>query len=212
KHSRVLLLIDVSGSMRVSDAVPEGDAPAGPEPTRLDEVVRLLTDENAKILPRLLEKNPVAVYRFGARLDEEPLLLRPAEPLPSAEEWRAWLTYDLKAWLLAGLSPDAQAAVQQAPAFAPGKPGDSDWAAAWLAQDVKEAVPAGLPERDQAVLTAKRGKLGKRADAARELPRGTDLGKSLQALLDRESGNTLAGVVVLSDGRSDRGADLAADL
>src|SRR5262245_15799159 len=45
KHSRVALLIDVSGSMRTSDVVPEGDAPpTGTEPTRLDEVVRVLTD------------------------------------------------------------------------------------------------------------------------------------------------------------------------
>src|SRR5207248_5421884 len=71
KHSRVLVLIDVSGSMGVTDAQPENDSvPFEQLPRRLDEVVKLLTDDQARFLPRLLEKNPVAVYRFGTRLDE----------------------------------------------------------------------------------------------------------------------------------------------
>src|SRR5262249_28813682 len=126
KRSRVLLLIDVSGSMRTSDAIPENDsAPADQLPTRLDDVVKVLTDGETKFLARLLERNPIAVYRFGARLDEDPLLLQPGQPLPTAEQWREWLTYDLKAWLLSGMSPEGQTALKAAPAFAADKPGDT---------------------------------------------------------------------------------------
>ena len=67
KQSRVLVLIDVSDSM----AVVSDDVSAKPV-TRLSKVLDFLSDERVAFVNRLLEKNPVFVYRFGNRLDEEP--------------------------------------------------------------------------------------------------------------------------------------------
>ena len=70
KHSRVVVLIDVSESMsRTSDDLK---GPAGSDrKTRLQKVVELISDQNAEFMKKLLATNPVYVYRFGTRLDSE---------------------------------------------------------------------------------------------------------------------------------------------
>src|SRR5262245_11275710 len=69
--SRVAILIDVSGSMGVSDELPSAGKSVDQLETRMDKILRFLSDKDVDFLSRLMEKNPVVVYRFGARLDEE---------------------------------------------------------------------------------------------------------------------------------------------
>jgi hypothetical protein len=71
KRWRVLAVLDVSDSMHTSDDMP---GTARPE-TRLRKVIDFLTDDNVAFLKKLLDKNPLYVYRLGTRLDDEPLAL-----------------------------------------------------------------------------------------------------------------------------------------
>ena len=63
--------IDVSDSHGPDQRRPAG-APRGKPVTRLAKVMDYLSDEKIGLLKALLDKNPVYVYRFGNRLDEEP--------------------------------------------------------------------------------------------------------------------------------------------
>src|SRR5436853_1149090 len=81
KHSRVLLLLDVSPSVAtVSDDLPEEGTQPGKPATRLEKVVNFLTDKQANFLGRVLENNPIHAYRFGARLDEEAAVFEKGQP------------------------------------------------------------------------------------------------------------------------------------
>jgi hypothetical protein len=78
-----------------------------------DEVIRFLTDDKAAFLKRLQERGPVFVYRFGAHLDDSPVVFAqgrawsPAEwqkyqanPAPRAvSRGKPWGRADWKAWL-----------------------------------------------------------------------------------------------------------------
>jgi glucan phosphoethanolaminetransferase (alkaline phosphatase superfamily) len=70
KKSKVILVVDISPSLAtVSDDI----ASAGTKPkTRLDKVLDTLTDDKLALVKNLLVDNPVTIYRFGARLDDEP--------------------------------------------------------------------------------------------------------------------------------------------
>src|SRR4051812_23916838 len=104
KHSRVLLLLDVSPSVTtVSDDLPEEGSVPGKFTTRLDKLVAFLTDRQTNFLGRILEHNPVHVYRFGSRLDEEAAVFEPGQPAWDADRWSAWLRNDFKPWALRGL-------------------------------------------------------------------------------------------------------------
>ena len=71
RRSRVLVLLDVSPSVtKVSDEI--GTTPGTKLKSRLSTIIDFLTDEKVSLLKNLLDKNPVLVYRFGTRLDEEP--------------------------------------------------------------------------------------------------------------------------------------------
>jgi hypothetical protein len=75
-HSRVVLGFDVSGSIvKTRDGVPSEGIPFERLPTRQDLVLNLVNDPNVAFLPRLMEKNPLYVYRWADRLDEDFLVL-----------------------------------------------------------------------------------------------------------------------------------------
>lgn len=67
KKSRVIVAFDVSASMNTVDD-PFSTIAA---PSRLQKVLDYLNDDSAAFLKKLLDKNPVLVYRFGSRLDDE---------------------------------------------------------------------------------------------------------------------------------------------
>ena len=64
-RSRVVLLIDVSGSMNTKDDVPTDTMPVAKLLTRKDKVVRFLSDEQLAFVKKLQEKNPIVAFRFA---------------------------------------------------------------------------------------------------------------------------------------------------
>jgi hypothetical protein len=89
--SKVLLMIDVSGSMSAVDGHESG---AGI--TRLEKMVRFLAAKQAgtgkTFIEQLTESSPVTCYRFGTTVDDEPVNFdAKATAGWSDEQWRAWL-------------------------------------------------------------------------------------------------------------------------
>jgi len=178
KHSRVIVVVDVSDSMaQISDEPPGARAKPA---TRLAKVMDYLSDDKVGFVKALLDKNPVYVYRLGNRLDEEAQQLvrgpngeavpmhkvpKPTgalEQVPGAawrnEDWQAFASYDFKPWVLRGLSDEGAAKVKATRAWDGNNPGNADWAMKWF--DAKEeAVPPDLSDDDRAALTSNRDKL-----------------------------------------------------
>ena len=102
-HSKVVLAIDVSDSMRSRDDVPTESMPAEKLPTRLDKVQEFLLANNGAFLKDLQAKNPVYLYRFGSRVDEQFQLLDKDKPW-TAEDWSLWLHPNPKLPMPEGLS------------------------------------------------------------------------------------------------------------
>ena len=205
KRSKVVVVLDVSPSVaRVSDEVASA---AIPKPkTRLDAVLDFLTDDKAGFVGKLLDKNPVTVYRFGGRLDDDAVTLDPGAAWSRAE-WTAFAEADFKAFVVRGLSAAGREAVVKMPAWKEADPGTADWATTWGKLPVEETTPAGLTEADVAALADARAKLDKRADMARAVAGGTNVPESLVAVVARESGNLVQGVIVFTDGRSNLTSD-----
>lgn len=153
KTSKVVMLLDVSGSMGSKDDLPTEAMPVEKLLTRQDKVTQFLSSEQIAFLNRLQKKNPVTLYRFGSVVDEEFKIIKPGEPL-TAKTLETWLKPDPK-------------------------------------QDIAE----GLKEEEQA-------EARKKIELLALLVNGTDVGKSLRAVLNRESANLLQGIIVVSDGRS----------
>ncbi len=212
RRSRVALLVDVSGSMFVSDELPSATRLPDQLPTRMDKVLKLLTDDQVKFLHRLMERNPVVVYRFGSRLDEEYLTLTSDQPSWSAASWLSWLKLDLKEWLLQGLSASGRQRLREHPEFRGDEPGTPEWAWAWLKKDENDVFPpvspeSGFTDADRQRLKENRDRLDKRIEVARQLVQGTNVGESALAALNREAGNMLQALIIISDGRTTLGSE-----
>jgi hypothetical protein len=226
KHSRVLVVIDVSDSMaQLSDeAVRSSSKPV----TRLGKIVDFLSDEKIGFIQKLIEKNPVLVYRVGNRLDEEVQTFEkgadgsavPIFRAPSAEgevrkmaghpwantDWAAFASYDFKPWLLRGLNDEGATKVKAHAQWEGDTIGNAEWAQRWY--DKKdEAYPSDLSPDDKTTLLANRDKLLARLDVARSISSATNIPDSLLALVNRESGNMVQGMIVFSDGQSNLGND-----
>jgi hypothetical protein len=209
KRSRVVVVLDVSPS--VTETTDEtGTIPGTRPPTRMDKVLSFLTDEQVGFLAKLLERNPVYVYRFGTRLDEEPQAFEQGRPVGwSKADWEAWVNYDFKPWALRGLSPAGREKVRATDAWKGDEPGTADWAIAWAKLPDEEVVPADLTEEDRAALADSRARLEKRVDVARAIVLGTNVPDSLTAVVNREAANMVQGIIVFTDGRSNLGSDSA---
>lgn len=208
KQSRVVVVIDVSPSVStVPDDIPTS---MNPQPkTRLDKVLDFLTDEQVAFLGKLMEKNPVYLYRFGARLDEETTTMEAGSPVWTTEDWAAWAKYDFKRWVVQGISPEGQAILKGTENWQADLPGNADWASRWSSLPEADAIPAGLSPEDTTRLKDNRSRLDQRVDIARAIVQGTNLYDSLTAVVNREAANMVQGMVVFSDGRSNLGSDSA---
>ena len=206
KRSRVVVLLDVSPSItKVSDEI--GTVAGKKLKTRITTVIETLTDEKVALVKNLLEKNPVVVYRFGTRLDEEPQVFNKDDAAWAAGEWEAFTSYDFKPFLLRGLSSEGQEAVKNSRAWGETAAGTPEWAATWLARPEDESVPGGMPDADREKLRDNRAKLEKRVEVARSIALGTNVPDTLTALVNREAPNMVQGVIVFSDGRSNLGSE-----
>lgn len=205
KQSRVVILLDISPSVtEVTDET--GGASAR---KRVDVLIDFLTDEKVAFLKGLLDRNPVAVYAFGTRLDEAPALIPRGGSGWTRAEWDSFRRYDFKPFLLKGLSDGGKAQLQQSREWG-DRPGTADWAQAWFARkgDGELKSFAGLEsDTDAEVLRQNLEKLDKRIDVARTITLGTNVPDSVTAAINRESSNMVQGIVVLSDGRSNLGSE-----
>ncbi|QEL14025.1 vWA domain-containing protein [Limnoglobus roseus] len=208
KTSRVLILLDVSPSMT---QIADDRASAGaPKPaTRVQKVLDFLTDDRVAFLQKIIDKNPVFVYRFGGRLDDETRTVNPETPVWTKAEWESWANYDFKPWVLRGLSKEARDAVEKMPAWKAETPGNAEWAIAWSKLPEGEVVPGSLTEDEKKALLDNRTKLDKRTDVARSIVLGTNVPDSITAAINREAANMVQGVIVFTDGRSNLGSAAA---
>lgn len=204
KRSRVLVLLDISPSVVNTSDDLSRDPSIQPK-TRIEKLLQYLTDEKVAFLQRVLDKNPVMVYRFGTRLDDESQSLATEQPLWTQGEWQSWVKYDFKPWILNGLSPTAREAVQASSYWKSGQPGTADWAIEWAKLPEEEAVPRGLEPADLAVLKANRSRIEKRVDVARSIVLGTNVADSVIAAINREAANMVQGIILFTDGRSNLG-------
>lgn len=228
KRSRVVILLDVSPSQTVwSDDISRD--PQAKLKTRMDKVLDFLTadGEQGTFVARLLEKNPVYVYRFGASLDAEPGVMAAAGPDGKGaawprDEWQAFIKYDFKPWVLnykgpdgVGLSDDAKEKVKAAAAWNGAEAGTSEWAMGWVkasdADSGMDALTDGTNDtpNDKKVLAAVREKLNKRVDVARTIAQGTAVPEAVTAVVNREQANMTQAVIVFTDGRSNMSSDSA---
>ncbi|MEZ6142036.1 MAG: hypothetical protein R3B84_15835 [Zavarzinella sp.] len=226
KRSRVIIVLDVSGSMaNVSDDVTTSNSSAN-RTTRLQKVVDFLLDDANGFMQNLSAKNPVYIYRVGSRLDEEVQTfernasnqLVPVYRAVAAdgsarrvqgnawtkEEWRAFASYDFKPWLTRGLSNEG---IQQLAATAQWDgeaPGTADWAQQWF--DAKDAaIPTTLAPEDKATLERNRDKLMGRIEVYKTIGSATNIPDGVTNILNREGGNMVYGMIIFSDGQNNFG-------
>lgn len=103
--SKVVVVLDVSGSTATKDDLPTDAVPVDRILSRQDKVIRFLTDSQVKFLSRLQERNPVTAYRFGGVLDEDARAFADGRSW-SAADWAAWLKLDLPQSLPEDLTED----------------------------------------------------------------------------------------------------------
>jgi hypothetical protein len=106
-RSKVLLLLDVSGSMGSKDDLPTEAVPKDQMPSRQDKVIKFLTNEQSAFLKRLQDKNPVTACRFGGQLDGDYQVFADGKQL-SLTDWSTWLKPDPKLAMPDNLSEDEQ--------------------------------------------------------------------------------------------------------
>ena len=207
KSSKVVVVFDVSPSM--TDKSDEMASANLPKPkTRMEKVLDALADEKIAFLTKLMAKNPVTIYRFGTRLDEDAYTFEKGGAGWTRAEWEAWLRFDYKQWVLKKLSPAGQEAVKKMPAWGEG-PGNPDWGYAYAKATDAEAVPPELNPDDKQTLSDNRSKLPTRVADTQSIIQGTNVPDSLVGVVNRESANMVQGVVVFSDGRSNLGSATA---
>src|SRR5262249_22630362 len=64
-HPKLVVLMDVSGSMGSKDDLPRENLSIDKLPTRRDKVIRLLRESRTTFLQELEKTSPVYLYRFG---------------------------------------------------------------------------------------------------------------------------------------------------
>jgi hypothetical protein len=207
KQSRVVVLIDISESQtKVTDEV-SANTTRKPK-TRMEVLIEFLTDENVAFVKKLLEKNPVAVYAIGTRLDESPTVIAPTDPAWAKAEWEAFAAYDFRPFLTRDLSPEG---AQQLRKWFEGQDrvGTEAWASSVYAKREDPALVSaiGLSAEDADKFRKALDRLDKRLDVARTIAQGTNVPDSITAAVNRESSNMVQGIIVFSDGRSNLGSE-----
>src|SRR5262249_26336072 len=178
-------------------------------PARLEQVHGLLSAEQMAFLNKLQEKNPVIVYAFGGKLDEDFKELKKGGKQWTTAELTAWLKMDLKEWVLDGVSPEGQTLLQKTESWDAGKPGSAEWATEWLRVGT---IPEKLSASDKEIVASKREKLPRKIEPRQTVLTSTNYGDAVMAALTRESTNMLAGIIVIGDGQSNQGSPSSYDM
>lgn len=233
RHSRVIVVIDVSDSMATVSDDPKSAGTV--RKTRLQKVVEFLSDDNVAFFKKLAEQNPIYIYRFATRLDNEvyafkevkddeagtkeirPFITRRKKDSPNEEEvvlltrwtqqdWTSFATFtDFKPWVVRGLSDAGRDKVLAGFGV---EPGGVEWAEDYLAKDDKKAIDElPISDEDKRLLKGNRFSMRGRINLARTITQGTNVTESIDAAFENEKDNMLQGIIVFSDGRSNIGVD-----
>jgi hypothetical protein len=103
-HSKVIVVFDVSDSVtQTVDQRPEVGQDPATLPSRQDLVIELLTGQphnggqpKASFIKGLLEKSPIAAYRFGGQADDKNVIHLLDSKDYSEKKWKDWLKPDYK--------------------------------------------------------------------------------------------------------------------
>lgn len=104
KHPKIVILFDVSDSMRTVDGPIQPEKDPGKNPSRQDLVRNFLVGKKGAVpfVQQLVKKAPVTAYRFGATLDDVDVANFPDAKAWPDEKWARWLKADDIAELRAG--------------------------------------------------------------------------------------------------------------
>lgn len=91
-RATTVVLVDSSASMGIADMAAEGGATS--QPARIDQVRRVLTDEQHRFLKKLAERNELAVYTFGERTRRLRLPWEAAASQPTSGAAEAPVAFD----------------------------------------------------------------------------------------------------------------------
>jgi hypothetical protein len=245
KNSRVLVLVDTSASMSLTDTVTAGASAAG---SRLQQVVQQLS--NGTLLSDLRKQHDVVVYRFDEAEAPVEFASLPKIPAPDAVDANRTPVQQLEDSLLAARRLATVAGVVLLIAAIAGL---VYWLWRQPAVKTKESLRAGAEQQSYSLLvsvvaliiaavifgtanllhpeigvthilgltTPKPAAVEKANDEPVELPpidwqafvrskgKETRLGDNLKALVDKERGGPVAGIVVFSDGGNNAGLDVS---
>ncbi len=183
---KVLVLVDTSPSMTKGiDDIPSTKKDEKLA-TRQDKVHAFLVKDGNKFLTDLESKNPVSLFRFASRLDENYMLFK---------DGRNWTRQE---WEDFTRNADRNA---EPP---PPKALPAEYMQAWLNPSAKiEAPPEWSEEQQERLrkldeLTVKLNEAGFFA--------GTNLGSATLSLVNRELNGRVQGLVIITDGRSTEGS------
>lgn len=184
-ESKVILVWDVSDSMHTSDDLPTGVA-GEKLITRMDQLLTFLDNKKVNFVQALEKKNPVLSYRLGAKLDDEYLMFAGGRVFTRKDRESPLLDKEGRPILPepAPLSPEYLRAWLTPRSKVPDMPGASDF-------DIKRLA-------NLADLNAKLVK--------ERVPAGTNLGDTIQNVLNKELNSRVQGVVVFTDGRNNEGS------
>ncbi len=182
---KVLVLVDTSPSMtKVMDDIPSGKNDEK-YATRQEKVQAFLTKDGNKFLAELEAKNPVSLFRFASRLDENYMLFKDGRNW-TREEWEKHTS-----------NPEGSAEPSEP------KPLPAEYLQAWLNPGTKVEPPLEWSE-DKRERLHKLEELTKKLDEAGYFT-GTNLGSAALSLVNRELNGRVQGLVIVTDGRSTEG-------
>ncbi len=183
---KVLVLVDTSPSMtKVMDDIPSGKSDEKLS-TRQDKVHAFLTKDGNKFLTDLEAKNPVSLFRFASRLDENFMLFKDGRNW-TREEWEKYTR-----------NPEGSAEPSEPTAL------PTEYLQAWLNPGNKIEPPPEWSEANRERLH-KLDELTKKLDEAGFFT-GTNLGSAALSLVNRELNGRVQGIVIVTDGRSTEGS------
>jgi len=183
---KVLVLVDTSASMtKTLDDIPSGQG-AEKLLTRQDKVHAFLTKDGNKFIADLESKNPVYLFRFASRLDENYLLFKDGRNW-TREEWEEHTR-----------NPERNPELPEA------KPLPAEFLQAWLHPGAKLEPPPDWSDKDRQRLHKLEEQTQKLSEAG--FFTGTNLGSAALSLINRELNNRVQGIVLISDGRSTEGS------
>jgi hypothetical protein len=183
QQSKVVVAVDVTGSMGKRDDPVVPGVDAATRPTRSDKVIEFFGDPAAAegFFARMQKTNPVTLYRWGSMLDEDFKVVR---------ENKAW---DRKEWEEGKTTGNRSE----------GRPVTRDLLAEFLKPDPKAIeAPEGASDEKRKDAQAEREKLER-------LVKSTNVGESILGVLSKEINNMPQGIVIFSDCRSTEGGSQA---